>query len=215
MLHNFLEGFLLGVTLSFLPGAAFFSLIQTSIHRGFMAGFFLAVGIFLSDITLVTLAYLGASQILADPDNQIILGVIGGIVLVLFGVYNFSRKGHVTDSKDIEVKRPGIFTYIMKGFALNTLNPTVWFFWGSITVLGTTRISTVQGVDNYEAIIYFGGILLAVFSVDNLKCFISHRIKKYLNNKVLTLINRLVGVMLIIFGMVLFYKVMLQLHWFA
>ena len=41
----FLQGILVGLTFAVLLGPAFFSLIQTSIQRGFRSGLFLALGI--------------------------------------------------------------------------------------------------------------------------------------------------------------------------
>ena len=83
MLHLLFEGFVLGLTLAILIGPAFFALVQTSIHRGFKSGFYLALGIFISDITLVFLSYLGASQLVSDPKNSIYVGGSGGLMLIL------------------------------------------------------------------------------------------------------------------------------------
>lgn len=58
MFHPLLEGIVIGFTIAILTGPAFFSLIQTSIHRGFRSGLFLAGGIFLSDASLLMLCYL-------------------------------------------------------------------------------------------------------------------------------------------------------------
>jgi threonine/homoserine/homoserine lactone efflux protein len=70
MLHTILKGTLLGLTLAGLLGPAFFSLVQTSIHRGFKSGMFLAIGIFFSDSLLIFLSYIGISQIFNAPQNQ-------------------------------------------------------------------------------------------------------------------------------------------------
>jgi threonine/homoserine/homoserine lactone efflux protein len=46
-----IEGVILGLTLAmfFGFGPALFALLQTTIHRGFISGLMLAIGIFLSD----------------------------------------------------------------------------------------------------------------------------------------------------------------------
>jgi arginine exporter protein ArgO len=66
----FLQGVLLGLTFAVLIGPAFFALIQTSIHRGFRFGFFLAIGIFLSDLVALLVCYFGATQILGSDPRQ-------------------------------------------------------------------------------------------------------------------------------------------------
>src|SRR5210317_858169 len=90
----FLQGILLGLTFAVLLGPAFFSLIQTSIHRGFMRGMLLAIGIFLSDLVALVLCYFGATQILgSDPRENVYFSIIGGIIMIIFGTYTFSRIG--------------------------------------------------------------------------------------------------------------------------
>ena len=53
------NGFKLGIVLSFLIGPVFFTIIQTSIERGFRNGVFVAMGVSLSDILYVAICYCG------------------------------------------------------------------------------------------------------------------------------------------------------------
>ncbi len=206
MLQTILKGILLGLTLAVLFGPAFFSLVQTSIHRGFKSGVFLAIGIFISDLTLVFLSYLGASQILNAPQNQKIVGLSGGLMLIIFGIYTFLHKMHITENDGVEVKKPGFITYILKGFFLNLANPTVWIYWIFWVGVVTSELGTKDGIDIKLVFTFFTATLLTVFLTDLLKCFISFRIKIYLNNKMLKSINHIVGILLLIFGLYLIYN---------
>ncbi len=208
MLHLLFEGFILGLTLAILIGPAFFALVQTSIHRGFNSGVYLAFGIFMSDLALVFLSYLGASQLVSDPKNSVYVGSAGGLMLIGFGIYTFRHKVHVTQEGDVVVKKPGLITYILKGFFLNIANPSVWFYWVFWVGIITTRIAAEPKITNpmEAAIFFFSATLLTVFGTDILKCFISHSIKNYLNDNVLKWINRCVGILLLIFGFYLIYK---------
>jgi len=209
MIHTLLKGTLLGLTLAVLIGPAFFSLVQTSIHRGFKSGMFLAIGIFFSDLALVFLSFLGASQILNEPENQKIVGYAGGLMLVLFGIYTFTHKSHISENGGVDVKKPGFLTFILKGFFLNLANPSVWFYWIFWVGVVTSELGTKEGIDIHLVVIFFTATLLTVFLTDLLKCFISHRIKTYLNDRVLTLINHIVGILLVIFGLYLFYSMII------
>ena len=82
-MHIIVQGVILGFTLSMLFGfgPALLALVQTSIHRGFWSGVLLATGVFVSDIVLVGLSFLGAIKILDDPGNKMIFGIAGGILL--------------------------------------------------------------------------------------------------------------------------------------
>ena len=92
MIKVLLEGILLGITLALLIGPSFFALIQTSIKNGFKSALALSFGIFLGDLLCVFLAYLGASQLFNNSNNKIIVGIIGGIILIIFGMLNFFQK---------------------------------------------------------------------------------------------------------------------------
>lgn len=207
MVSAILEGVILGFTLAFLIGPAFFSLVQTSIHRGFNSGIQFAIGIALSDLTLVALSYLGALQFLNDAANQFVVGIVGGFVLIGFGLVTFFRKYKIHHQPNIEVRvsvRSGKFVkYILKGYFMNILNPFLLIFW--IGVMGF--VSTKYGVANKEVSLFFAAAIGTVFLTDTFKCMIAHRIKRYLNLSILTWVNRLVGILLTIFGVVMFVRV--------
>lgn len=206
-MHPILEGTILGLTLAIMLGPAMFSLIQTSIHRGLYRGILLAGGIFLSDLTLVVLCYLGAVQIIGNDRNYLMFGVIGGLVLVIFGVVTFLRKVQVTDENNlIAVSIPGPLTYIFKGFFLNFANPFVWLFWVSVMV----TVSSGYGTDSWSIKAFFAGSLLTILFTDILKVIIANRLKRYLKPRILIMINHLVGILLVLFGIYLVIRTFLN-----
>ena len=205
-MHPLLQGIILGLTLSALLGPALFTLLQTSIHRGLKSGIFLAFGIFLSDVCVVYLAFLGALQLINQKNNYLIAGVIGGSILIGFGIYTFLHKINIDNSKTIEIRVPGPITYILKGYFLNIMNPFVWFFWISAMV----GVSSNYGDDKHGIVIFFTGTLLTVLGSDVLKVFIANKIKEHLNTKILVRVNHFVGLLLIAFGIFLIFKVILK-----
>ena len=210
----FLQGILLGLTFAVLLGPAFFALIQTSIHRGFYRGAMLAVGIFISDLFALLVCYFGASQILGeDPRKNIYFSVIGGIIMVIFGTYTFSRVVR-NDSSDENANgesadQPSPFyVYIIKGFFLNALNPGMWFIWVTIVV----SISANFGVNSRSIFLFLAGVLGTVFATDLLKCYISNQIKKFITPRIMTWMNRIVGIVLIGFGTYLVFNVFVDME---
>jgi threonine/homoserine/homoserine lactone efflux protein len=207
-MHPFLQGIILGLTLSVLLGPALFTLLQTSIHRGLKSGLFLAGGIFLSDLSVVYLAFLGALQLINEKNNYIIAGVIGGLILIGFGIYTFYRKVHFDENNNIiEVKVPGPLTYILKGYFLNLMNPFVWFFWISVMV----GVSANYGDDKHGVVIFFSGTLAAILGSDIFKVFLANRLKQYLKPKMLIRVNHIVGVLLVGFGIFLIMRTFFEL----
>jgi threonine/homoserine/homoserine lactone efflux protein len=209
MLASTWEGIILGVTLAFLIGPAFIALIQTSIHSGLKAGLLFALGISLSDLTLISLSYLGAIQFLNNEANQFYVGIIGGCILIGFGVVTFFKKYKVNTKRGIEVKLSvtgqGHTKYILKGFFMNILNPFLLIFWLGVM----SFVSAKYGVGTKEVVSFFTAAIITVFLTDSLKCTIANRIRRYITISVLTWVNKAVGLSLVIFGLVMFVRVFL------
>lgn len=205
MIEAFLSGILLGLTMAIMLGPALFSLLQTSIHRGFRSGLYMAVGIFISDFLLVALSYLGVSAILTKGENTMYIGLIGGIVMILFGIFTFRKKNPVKTEMESDTPLPvdsvRPLKYMAKGFALNILNPFLLIFWiGWMTYVSNT-------FDTYETVVFFSGCLITVFSTDVLKCFIAGKIKQYLKPRIITILNWILGAVLILLGIYMILRV--------
>ncbi len=196
----FLEGTILGMTLAVLFGPAVVALVHTSIYRGFWSGSLLAIGIFLSDLTLVFLCFIGALQILSNNYNRLIFGIISGVILIGYGIFTLAK--HVTaysnDNGDT-AKKPGWLTIILKGFFLNIANPFVWFWWISITI----GVTSNYGDNTRSAAFFFTGALATVLGTDLFKVYIAKKLKGFLNEKNIRRVNHIVGFLLIGFGLIL------------
>ena len=206
------EGLILGFTLAFLFGfgPALFALIQTSIHRGLWAGFQLAFGIFLSDAALVALCLLGALQIINEtPQNQMVFGIITGVILIIFGIVTFTRKVHIADDSEGEEKKsPNPITMVLKGFFLNFTNPFVWLFW----ILWVATITSNYQGETYSVVILFTTTLLVILSTDMLKVFGAYKIKRFVTPRFIQWINWIAGVGLFIFGVFLLVRAFVEFY---
>lgn len=204
------EGIGLGITLAILTGPAFFALLQTSIRNGYKSGIAFAIGVFISDTTLILLSYLGALQLFSDPKNNFIIGLIGGTILVMFGFFNIFQKqpldmrtadGRVEKILPQKVNLPMI---ALKGFAINLINPFVIIFWIGVVSVESTRYD----FSHLHIVSLFTAALLTVFGTDILKSIGANKITSVLNPKILLWVNRIAGVILIISGLTLIWKVM-------
>jgi threonine/homoserine/homoserine lactone efflux protein len=207
-MHSLIEGMVLGLTLDlfFGFGPAFFAEVQTGIHRGFYKGFILVLGVFLNDLVLVALSIIGAHVIMNTMHKYQILGVIGGIILILFGIATYRDKIEITgEDEDININEPHVLMYMLKGFLLNIANPFVWLFWPTV-VLG---VATPFMNSTQDIILFFSGTLSMFLFIDTTKVFLASRIKNYITEKVLHLINKVAGIGLLIFGIVLVVRSLL------
>lgn len=207
MIKLLIEGIVLGVTLAFMIGPAFFSLIQTSISRGFKNGVQLAIGISLSDIILVFFVNLGIIHIIDSPIVQLLFGIVGGVILIGFGLFNILKKeiSHVTHEINVDKRLSKAITFIFKGLFLNFLNPFVWLFWITVAVGMSSNLQTKENI-----FVFFTATLTTLLTTDILKCFIAHKIKRLLSARVMFLINRIVGLILLGFGVFLMFRVILE-----
>lgn len=210
MAVSLIEGMIMGLTLAFLVGPSFVSLLQTSIHRGFYAGVQFALGVALSDLTLIVLSYFGALQFLGADKNQLRMGVIGGIIVIGFGIVTFTRRYHISSPVNVELGprtdrffSGKLFKYVSKGYFMNIFNPFLLIFWLGVMSL----VSSKYGLPSKEIFIFFAGTVSAVFVTDLLKCIVANRIKRRLTPGVLTLVNRIVGLVMVAFGIGLIIRV--------
>jgi threonine/homoserine/homoserine lactone efflux protein len=204
MLRSFFEGLLLGLPFVFAIGPALFAILQTSINKGFYSGMQLAIGISLSDILLMSLCYFGLIQYVQNDTFQIVLGLGGTGLLMLFGIYMFRKKTVSTTIKQKELKLSinwlGVFSEIGPGFGLNFLNPFLWILWFTVISAGTA------GKPKLHAVFFMVGVAVMIFATDLLKSFFANRLTTFLSPKVMLIINKVAGIILILCAVVLFIK---------
>jgi len=199
-----IKGILLGLTLAALIGPVFFALIQTSIHRGFKAGFFLAIGISLSDSLYIFLTNFFLSFVQSIHNLNEILGVFGGFVLIIVGVMTMLKSPGPPRDIDMEIERSRLksLALIGRGFLLNFAHPGVLIFWLGIITL----INSNWQYDTDAKITLYLATVITVFSTDLLKAFLAGKISHLLTPRFLLWMNRIMGVILIIFGLQLFLR---------
>lgn len=201
------EGAALGLSLAFIFGfgPAFFSLIQTALNRGFWQGVLLAFGIFINDFMVVVFALLGSVSLIKGSENYKLLGIIGGSLLIIFGIVTFMRKQVTQHQEEDRFNGNHAIVYIGKGFLLNLANPFVWLFWLTVAVSATATYKA----DTYSLTLFFATALGIILITDILKVFTASRLKHLLTDKFLTMINKIAGASLLIFGLFLIIRAIL------
>lgn len=193
-----LNGVVSGIVLAFLIGPVFFTIMQTSIERGFASGAFVAIGVSLSDTFYITLIYLGVYQFFDSGDFREYLAYFGGIVLVLFGVYYLfvkSKRTYRFDDEKPQLNNP--WRLVGKGFLINGLSPMVFIFWLGAVGVATTKFgySIPQ-----KAVPYFACIVSTVFVTDVMKAKLADRLRLLLTPRFIRNLNIMLGLLLVIFG---------------
>ncbi len=207
IINAFFYGLGWGTVLSLMLGTVFFTLIQSSIDNGYKSGALIALGVITSDILFIAIAAFGANfgaslgaSFLPKIANLEFYGyLLGGIMLIVMGILSFFKK-----PKAVDYPKTGIgdlFFYVSKGFFLNVLNPVNFFAW-----VGLTAQLKVIGYQQDRMILFFVGCLLAIFLMEVIISIFAEKLKKYISNKTLQIINYISGIAFIGFGISLLYK---------
>jgi threonine/homoserine/homoserine lactone efflux protein len=191
--------------LTFSFGPAFFALINTGITHGYKTGSLLAIGVVLSDFILsllmIFLIHIGASNFIHDEKSQRFMGILAGIILIVFGAFHFKEPIPKND-ETIQIIAPSTKAMLMKGFFLNSLNPTVWLLWlGNVTAVSKTLNYKI-----FNMIIYFSITLGLVLLVELGKVSVAGKLKQILTPKSMYIVNVITGGLLVVFGLVLIYN---------
>jgi threonine/homoserine/homoserine lactone efflux protein len=192
------SGVKLGVILAFLIGPVFFTLIQTSVERGFVKGVLVAVGVSASDVMYVAICYFGLVQFINQPQLREWMAYGGGVILIGFGLYHLFVKGRQQGTQSYQAaSATSDWRYVVKGFVINGLSPMVLIFW-----IGTLSVASIDlgYTKGYEFFIFFASLLLTVFGTDVLKAYLSGKLNRLITPQLLRIMNRVVGAGLILFG---------------
>ncbi|MFM8911599.1 MAG: LysE family translocator [Flammeovirgaceae bacterium] len=191
------NGIKVGMVLAFLIGPVFFTIIQTSIERGFWKGVLVALGVSLSDVAYVAICYFGLFQFLNEPKWRTTMAYAGGIILVMFGLYHLLIKSRRAIQNVRAASESTGYKYFIKGFIINGITPMVLIFW-----IGTLSVATIDfGYHRgYELFWFFTSLLATVLATDVLKAYLAGKLRRLITQRFLMVVNVMVGICLLIFG---------------
>ena len=201
MFEALLKGITLGLLLSISVGPVIFSILKQSLNNGHKGGMAFIIGVSISDIALVLISNVFTELFTSLNTHKTAIGIAGSVFLITVGVYFlFFKKVKVDEGgKQVFKFRKRDYAKIaVSGFFMNTLNPAVFIFW-----LTTSTAFVIQTVD--ERIIIFVTCLLFVFAGDFAKVMLAGKIRRRLTPRNIHFINRLNGLILIGFGLVLIW----------
>ena len=195
-------------------GPAFFILIETSIKKGFKSAVFLDIGILISDAIYLLAAFFVAEKINLWLTTNSFVKYIAGSIFIILGVVSIYKNviqlrlqtTEIKDVKEVEADPSKKIIYpfqlIIKGLGLNAINPGVLIFWIAASTYATNELK----LGDFQLLSFFGITLLTMFVVDVFKIYFSSRLKKKLDNKVLSIIGVLIGGLMVFFGLAICLK---------
>lgn len=202
MFDGLLYAALYGVILAFMVGPVFFTLIETSITKGFKAGLFFDLGAITADIVFVLIALYGTSKILEKVRDDPGLLIFGGVILIAYGVISYIRTAKsfikiVREHYAVNVKKDlgGLF---LKGFLLNFVNFGVLAGWIGTIIMANALTSSDNGVR-----LFLITVLVSFFLTDLLKISLAKKLKNKLTPRFVFRTKKWVSIIIIGFGVLL------------
>lgn len=194
-----ISGVLLGLALMLSVGPVIFTIIKLRISYGLASAFYFIAGVWLSDIFWVVTAnaFGGLFEDLVTYKKPI--GIAGGVFLIALGFYYlFIKKYHSKEELDSGVKIANAThaKLFITGFLINTLNPGVIALWFAAA---TKSLSNTFD----ERVTIFSICLLLNMAADFLKIHLAGKLRKKLTDRNITIINKVSGLMFLVFGIVL------------
>lgn len=204
VIEAILKGIAMGLLLVISVGPVIFTIIKQSINNGKGGGFSFVIGVWISDFLLVVLSNLFSALVTTLMDFKMQIGIAGSIFLMAMGFfYIFFKKVHIhPEDVYMPLKTSDHAKIALQGFLLNTLNPAVIAFW----LTAATAIAVSHSIR--DRIIIFTTALLLNMSADIAKVTLAGKLRKKLTVKNIRLINKISGLILVLFGTVLLFGVL-------
>ncbi|MGI9532669.1 LysE family translocator [Lutimonas sp.] len=205
MINEYVNAVLLGFGLAFMVGPVFFTLIETSITKGMRAAITFDIGVVLADIMFIIISYFGSLTILKKIEDDPRIFMVGGMVLVSYGLYTIfyqKTKKIVTDEELVVVESNNYLSLFFKGFFLNTINFGVLAFWLAIVIAVSSNFQMNSG----RIFNYFALVIVTFLLTDIVKIAAAKQLKAKLTPVVLRKIRHALGIFFIVFGIILATK---------
>lgn len=200
-----LKGLAISLLLVFSVGPIVFTIIKQSIVNGRMGGFSFVAGIWLSDLLVVVLSNVFSEAVTSLLHFKKAIGLTGSLFLLGMGIfYLFFKKLKLRGAEESAIRISGgtHARLVIAGFFINILNPAVIAFWL------TTATTLAIGNSVRDRIVIFSTCILVNFGADVGKVLLAGKLSKKLTHRNIELINKISGLLLLIFGIALFWAVL-------
>ncbi len=209
MIAALLKGLALGLLLSISVGPVIFSIIRQSLNNGHRGGFAFVAGVSASDIGLVLICNVFSQLFKTAMSHEKFIGIAGSIFLILMGLYNifFKKVPQPNEITTVQAfRKRDVAASFFQGFFMNTLNPGVLLFWFAASASILDDSETAAAPEQYRFVV-FCTCLLLVLSADICKVLLAGKIRTRLTPHNIHIIDRISGIILTVFGVVLLYGI--------
>lgn len=187
----------LGLTLAAPIGPVNSARINKGIKNGFWHAWIVGAGSMLADATFMLLIYMGLVQFLNIPIVQIFLWLFGGFVLIYSGIESVTKVNKLHLSM-MARQKDSLLSCFLLGFFMSVTSPLSILFW--LGIYGSILAKTVNSFGTSHLLLYSSMIFLGLTLWDICVAGLTTGLRRFLNEKLLTVISVISGISLIGFG---------------
>lgn len=199
MLEVFLQSLLIGYSGAIMPGSLLTYTINKSIKSGVKAGLLISLGHCILELILVILIFIGIGKYLQAPIAQLVIGIIGGIVLIFFGI-NMLRDIVLNrlniDFNNESKNKSG--NQVISGALISAANPYFPIWWAAIGLGLITNAYNSFGF--FGVVLFYLGHIISDLTWYGFISAVISKTRNFINLKTYKTIITFLGLCLIGFG---------------
>jgi threonine/homoserine/homoserine lactone efflux protein len=204
LIEILLKGILLGLAVSMPLGPIGIILINRTIKRGMLSGFFSGLGLASADTLLAVLAALGFNVILSFINQErFIISVIAGLIIIGIGLKIF-LSNPVKDIRNREKANKSLWRDYYSVFVLSISNPYTIFifvaFFSGVHINGNVKPELVP-------FFLIPGVLIGTITWWFFLSYFVSRFKKNIRLRVIVRVNKVAGIVVIVIGVIVLLSV--------
>jgi threonine/homoserine/homoserine lactone efflux protein len=203
-LEILLKGIILGLTVSMPLGPIGIILINRTIKRGMLSGFFSGLGLATADTLLAGLAALGFTVILSFiNEERFIISIIAGLIIIGIGLKIY-LSNPVKDIRNREKANKSLWRDYYSVFVLSISNPYTIFifvaFFSGVHIGGNVKPELVP-------FFLIPGVLIGTITWWFFLSYFVSRFKKNIRLRVIVRVNKVAGIVVIVIGIIVLLSV--------
>ncbi|MFC0470090.1 LysE family transporter [Halalkalibacter kiskunsagensis] len=193
----FLGYIILGLSLAAPIGPVNAAQLDRGIKNGFFHAWLVGLGATVADALYMLLVFVGIVQFIEIPIIQTFLWIFGFFVLVYTGIESVSGAGRISVDNTRNKSESHIKSFF-SGFFMSLFNPLTILFW--LGIFGSILAKTVTTYGTGQVILYSAAIFIGITVWDLIMATFASTLRKYLTNRLLTIVSIVSGFSLIGFG---------------
>ena len=201
MYKKYFDGLRFGMLLQLAVGPMCLMVFNTAKNVNFIVAMSLVLAIALVDAFYILLAALGVNKLLDNKKTKTTFKIIGALVLILFGLNIILSVFDINIIPGLNLK-PSSTNIFVQGLILTLSNPITIVFWGSVL---TTKIID-DGLKKNELIIFSVGLVSATLFFLSFIAFLGTVLSSFIPEIVSRVLNIIVGLLIVIFGLKMLMK---------